>query len=213
MRELTTGCILIPGYLGPSAQETLLTSALAEYTRPPNPLSLDTHYALPPDLFALYSTSPETPVAPRHLELDEDERRARAEEAQRTAGVRPLIETAPAFTMGYDEVKRRNASWAGDAMSLKAGVKTVEALMREIRWANLGWVYQVSSSPGRADNSGRPSRMTSRRTSRSRSRRSLRASVAKWWTPCRGPKYILAWTPHTSPTRRPGQPTTVGTFM
>jgi hypothetical protein len=29
-------------------------------------------------------------------------------------------------------------------MSLKAGTKSVEALMKEMRWGNLGWVYQVS---------------------------------------------------------------------
>jgi hypothetical protein len=46
--------------------------------------------------------------------------------------------------MGFDEVKRRNATWTGDAMSLKAGTKSVEALMKEMRWGNLGWVYQVS---------------------------------------------------------------------
>jgi alkylated DNA repair protein alkB family protein 1 len=135
---------LIPRYFDGAQQEALLTASLAEYTRPPNPLSLDTHYALPPNMFELYASAPDTPVLPRHLELDETERAARAEEAQRTAGTRPLIETAPAFTMGFDEVKRRNATWTGDAMSLKAGTKSVEALMKEMRWGNLGWVYQVS---------------------------------------------------------------------
>ncbi|BEI80096.1 hypothetical protein CcaverHIS002_0106250 [Cutaneotrichosporon cavernicola] len=142
---VSDGCVLIPGHFDTAAQEALLTASLAEYTRPPNPLSLDTHYALPINMFELYASAPDRPVLPRHLELDEDERASRTEEAQRTAGTRPLIETAPAFTMGFDEVKRRNATWTGDAMSLKAGTKSVGALMKEIRWANLGWVYQWST--------------------------------------------------------------------
>ena len=70
----------------------------------------------------------------------------KAEEAGR--GPRALIETAPAATIGYDEVKRRNATWSGDAVSLKVKERTAGQLMREVRWANLGWVYQVRSAVG-----------------------------------------------------------------
>lgn len=121
----------------------LLSSALFEYTRPPNPLSLDTHFRLPPDLFDVWARAPETPVAPRHAELDAGAK-ARLE-AETARSRRALIETAPAATLGYDEVRRRNAAWAGDVPSLKVGNRTARQLVRELRWANLGWVYQWST--------------------------------------------------------------------
>lgn len=120
-----------------------MESALFDYTRPPNPLSLDTHFNLPPDLFELYATEPDTEVAPRHLELDSLAKAKLEAETARTR--RELIETAPAAQIGYDEVKRRNATWTGDVPSLKVGHKTVRQLVRELRWANLGWVYQWST--------------------------------------------------------------------
>lgn len=141
---LTPGCILIPNYLSAAAQEELLLSALGRYILPPNPLSLSTHYALPPDLWGLYVSDPEATVRPRHMDLDPEQRTAQAEADRAKRGPRTLIETTPAATIGYDEVKRRNAQWTGDVVSLKLPPKTASALMREIRWANLGWVYQVS---------------------------------------------------------------------
>lgn len=135
--------MLIPQYLDAAEQLQLLESALFEYTRPPNPLSLDTHFALPPNLFELYATAPDTPVPPKHLDLAAEEKARLEAETQRTR--RELIETAPASQIGYDEVKRRNATWTGDVPSLKVGWKTVGQLVKEVRWANLGWVYQWST--------------------------------------------------------------------
>lgn len=119
----------------------MLLAALASYTLPPNPLSLDTHYAVPPNLFSLYATHPEHLVPPRHTQLEEEEKASHA--AAAGTGRRTGIETAPAAAIGYDEVKRRNATFTGDAVSLKVGAKSVAQLMREIRWANLGWIYKV----------------------------------------------------------------------
>lgn len=46
--------------------------------------------------------------------------------------------------MGYEEIVQKNKGWKGDVPSGKLGEKSAEKLMRELRWANLGWVYQVS---------------------------------------------------------------------
>ncbi|WOO85238.1 Alpha-ketoglutarate-dependent dioxygenase abh1 [Vanrija pseudolonga] len=139
------GCVLVPGYLDVEQQKAFLLAALAEYTLSPNPKSLDTHYSLPPSLFHAYSTTPDLLISPKHLTLDESERNARSQAAEVNKGPRTLIETAPASKLGYDEVKRRNATWTGDDMSLKLNSKTAEALMKELRWANLGRVYQWST--------------------------------------------------------------------
>jgi alkylated DNA repair protein alkB family protein 1 len=96
-------------------------------------------------LFGTYVSDPETVVRPKHLDFDESQRSVHAAAEAVTRGPRTLIETAPAATIGYDEVKRRNAEWTGDAVSLKARERTVAQLLKEVRWANLGWVYQVST--------------------------------------------------------------------
>ena len=57
--------------------------------------------------------------------------------------MRHTIETEPAAVVEYQEILARNRSGIGDEPSERLGPRTVEQLMREIRWANLGWVYQV----------------------------------------------------------------------
>ncbi|OCF45336.1 alkylated DNA repair protein AlkB [Kwoniella heveanensis CBS 569] len=151
------GCILIPQYLSIDQQLELLHSALAEYTRPPNPLSISTHYDLPPNLFDLYATAPNTLVEPKHLhqqhaqqqransEPTTDQDGSKAEQQPTKARGRQLIETEPASVLGYEEIVARNKTWTGDIPSDKLGIKTVEQVTREMRWANLGWVYQWST--------------------------------------------------------------------
>ena len=45
--------------------------------------------------------------------------------------------------MGYEQVLRANRETLGMGPSDAVKPKTAERLMRELRWANLGWVYQV----------------------------------------------------------------------
>ncbi|OCF55339.1 alkylated DNA repair protein AlkB [Kwoniella mangroviensis CBS 10435] len=137
------GCILIPKFLSISEQLHFLHSSLAEYTLPPNPLSLSTHYDLPSNLFELYTHDPDTAVQPKHRTIPASQTRSSA-----TSDVpksRTLIETEPASVIGYDEIVARNKTWTGDAPSDKLKEKTVDQLIMELRWANLGWVYQWST--------------------------------------------------------------------
>ncbi|WVR05994.1 alkylated DNA repair protein AlkB [Kwoniella sp. DSM 27419] len=138
---VATGCVLIPGYLSASAQLDLLHSSLTEFTLPPNPLSLTTHYDLPPDLFNLYTTASDTLINPKHLNQPKEER----VNSRATNEGRRLIETEPASVLGYDEIVARNKTWTGDVPSDKLNSRTADQLMRELRWANLGWVYQWST--------------------------------------------------------------------
>ncbi|WVQ82652.1 alkylated DNA repair protein AlkB [Cryptococcus sp. DSM 104549] len=138
------GCIYIPGYLTPSDQLTLLHSSLAQYTLPPNPLSLSTHYDLPPNLFDLYSTAPETTVLPKHMTVPLLAS-STSEDRSLENTSRKLNNTEPASVIGYEEIVARNKAWQGDAPSEKLGEVSVGKLMQEIRWANLGWVYQWST--------------------------------------------------------------------
>lgn len=140
------GCILIPQYLSPSSQLQLLHSALTSYTLPPNPLSLSTHYLLPPDLFGLYTHAPDTVVQPIFASLPpEIQERIQLEVEKGGHSPRTLNETEAGSTVGYEEILKRSREWKGDVPGSTLGEKTVGELMRELRWANLGWVYRVSS--------------------------------------------------------------------
>ncbi|WVW82433.1 alkylated DNA repair protein AlkB [Kwoniella bestiolae CBS 10118] len=137
------GCILIPNYLSIDDQLEFLHSSLTEYTLPPNPLSLSTHYDLPHNLFELYSRDPDHIVQPKHLTTPASQRQSN--DATDIPKSRTLIETEPASVIGYDEIVARNKTWTGDAPSEKLKEKTVGQLVTEMRWANLGWVYQWST--------------------------------------------------------------------
>lgn len=45
--------------------------------------------------------------------------------------------------VGYEDILAKNKVVQIDEPSEKIKAKTAEELMKEIRWANLGWVYQV----------------------------------------------------------------------
>ncbi|WWC58473.1 alkylated DNA repair protein AlkB [Kwoniella dejecticola CBS 10117] len=135
------GCILIPNFLPIDKQLDLLHASIAEYTQPPSPLSVSTHYTVPPNLFQLYSEHPDHVVQPKHLTLG-SKQVGGPENAPRP---RKTVETEPASVIGYDEIIARNKTWAGDAPSDKVKERTVAQLMAEMRWANLGWVYQWST--------------------------------------------------------------------
>ncbi|KAL0241944.1 alkylated DNA repair protein AlkB [Cryptococcus tetragattii IND107] len=136
------GCILIPGYLTAKQQLSFLYDSLVQYTLPPNPLSLSTHYDLPPDLFSLFVSDPEATVLPKHMTgAVNPEVLASASQPKS----RKLNDTEPASVIGYEEIIARNKAWTGDVPSDKLEAKEVRKLWKEIRWANLGWVYQWST--------------------------------------------------------------------
>lgn len=56
---------------------------------------------------------------------------------------RTTIETEPEAVVGYEEILAKNKLARVDEPSEKIKAKTAEELMKEMRWANLGWVYQV----------------------------------------------------------------------
>ncbi|TYJ56485.1 alkylated DNA repair protein AlkB [Cryptococcus floricola] len=138
------GCILIPGYLSKEEQLTYALESLAEYTLPPNPLSLSTHYDLPQQgLFDLLVNDPVSLILPKHMTIGSEGAVSGSPTSQPKNRV--LNDTEPASVIGYDEIVARNKGWKGDAPSEKLGCKRVEQLYKEIRWANLGWVYQWST--------------------------------------------------------------------
>lgn len=128
----------MPQYLDEHAQLRLAERALADYTLAPNPLSLSTHYRLPANLFELYAGQSAQPVLPSHFSSSSTEH-------LRISAKREQIDTPAASVVGYEEILAKNRDWRGDPPSDKLGAKTALSLMDDIRWANLGWVYQVGN--------------------------------------------------------------------
>jgi len=143
------GCILIPGYLAPKSQLDLLKAALSEYTLPPNPLSLSTHYALPDDLFQQYMRESQDLVITLHQGQPDTPTSAKSStvtNSSSSSSSRTTIGTEPDAVVGFEEILAKNKTAWIDPPSEKLKPKIAEDLMKEIRWANLGWVYQVSSA-------------------------------------------------------------------
>lgn len=138
----SSGCILVPGYLSEEAQLEQLEDALASYTLPPNPLSLTTHYDLPANLFELYAADSDVQIQPLHASTSS---LPASPATPPISGSRKMIETAPASKLGYEQILAANKDSVGDSPSDKLKAGSAERLMKELRWANLGWVYKVSA--------------------------------------------------------------------
>lgn len=138
-----SGCIILPGHLNEEQQLDFLEQALAEYTRPPNPLSLSTHYPVPSNLFELYAGGDVRAIPPLNVSHTVVGDENVASSATKTRQPRRTIDTEPASVIGYEEVIARNKTFTGDTPSDKLEARTAGELMRSLRWANLGWVYQV----------------------------------------------------------------------
>jgi alkylated DNA repair protein alkB family protein 1 len=140
------GLVLIPGYLNVEQQLVQMKSSLSDYTCPPNPLSLSTHYVLPKvdqeSLFSLYVSEPETLISSVASALAEAD--SPPTTSSSTSSKRELIDNEPAVSDGYDKILSIVSEWKGDEPSMKLKSKTVRKLVEtELRWANLGWVYNV----------------------------------------------------------------------
>lgn len=148
------GLILIPEYLSKDEQLSLLKSSLDEYTQPPNPLNLSTHYVLPGEgdipFFQMYVNDPEaliSSIASTRAVSEQHEAEGSPTLQQSSCQKRQLIQNEPAAVEGYQTIFQKVSEWKGDEPSAKLKSKTVGKLFgSELRWANLGWVYNVSVS-------------------------------------------------------------------
>jgi alkylated DNA repair protein alkB family protein 1 len=129
--------------LNPREQLDLLRSALTEYTLPPNPLSLSTHYDLPPDLFKTYTTAPHTKVQPLFSKLSSSEQESIRSREQKL-GHRTGKDAKSGAEVGYEKILENGKKWEGDTPGSQLTERSVVELIKELRWANLGWVYRVS---------------------------------------------------------------------
>ena len=128
-----------------------MKSALSQYTRPPNPLSLSTHFAIPDDIFGLYASGSPELIRPLHEYRESGTPEAAPPDATPSCtsvpksdriGSRRTIGTEPNAVPKYEEILAKASTAATTPASDRAKAKPATSLLKELRWANLGWVYQ-----------------------------------------------------------------------
>uniref|UniRef100_A0A0W0FUL6 Uncharacterized protein n=1 Tax=Moniliophthora roreri TaxID=221103 RepID=A0A0W0FUL6_MONRR len=133
------GLVLLPSFLSPQAQRRLVRWSLAEHSRPPNEMNLDTHYILPPEgiwnlaMEARRDKSRNTQVLPRHILGGP----LKADVA--SGGPRVLINNTPASPENFDSLS--HVSKPAAAPSPTAEPSTCMDLLPKLRWTNIGWFY------------------------------------------------------------------------
>ncbi|KAL4076950.1 hypothetical protein V8B97DRAFT_1915142 [Scleroderma yunnanense] len=131
-----TGLVLLPSFVSPQVQHTLVRWALRDHARHPNETNLDAHYVLPPEglwnaHLASLSTDTQLPlIVPKASEC-----------------------TTGTSTAGPRALTANDAASKTNLLSLQALPKpppdpspTVHActpseLVPKLRWANIGWSY------------------------------------------------------------------------
>jgi len=59
-------------------------------------------------------------------------------------GHRSNRDTKSGVEVGYEKILESGKVWEGDRPGSQLSERSVGELMKELRWANLGWVYRVS---------------------------------------------------------------------
>ncbi|KAI0792875.1 hypothetical protein C8Q75DRAFT_791959 [Abortiporus biennis] len=134
MFDHVPGLVLLPGFISPKDQKTLVRWSLREHAKQPNETNLDAHYLIPEEgLWNLYSRQSEEKIQPRAATLNPDA----IPEGQ--SGPRQLISNEPASKENYTELL--TAAKPPPVPSLTVKPTSPSDLIPKLRWANIGWYY------------------------------------------------------------------------
>lgn len=129
---MSTGLVILPGYLSHTQQRDLISWSLRDHARYPNETNLDTHYDLPKEgLWHCHSDDPSRLIQPRAICPDGA--------ISETPGPRQLIANAAADVATFSSLSQ--AVKAPAAPSLTTKPATATELLPKLRWANIGWSY------------------------------------------------------------------------
>lgn len=133
------GLILLPGFLSPGKQKELVCWSLADHARQPNETNLDIHYVLPEDGLwnvcerARCDHSQDLCVQPRASTSSSE-----IPPTTEPSGPRQLVNNTPATPDNF--VALSATPKPPSAPSATVQPMPASALLRKLRWANIGWV-------------------------------------------------------------------------
>ncbi|KAJ3520201.1 hypothetical protein NM688_g9197 [Phlebia brevispora] len=138
------GLVVIPSFISPDDQRTLVRVSLRDQAKHPNETNLDTHYMLPEEglwnayLKARHDGTSEESIPPRAATSDDQSHYIVAE-----PGPRKLISNEAASKENYATIAAAPA--LPYAPSLNAKPMSPTTLVPKLRWANIGWYYHWGS--------------------------------------------------------------------
>ena len=138
-RSLDAGLVLLPSFVSPLIQRTLVRWALCDYARDPNETNLDAHYVLPPEglwnaHLASLSTGAHVPlIVPKAAECGTTARNGQ------TPGPRVLVDNDAASTTNVDALQALPKPPPDPSPTVPES--TPSELVPKLRWANIGWSY------------------------------------------------------------------------
>ncbi|KAJ6596809.1 hypothetical protein DFH09DRAFT_1132793 [Mycena vulgaris] len=132
------GLVLLPGFLSPEKQRELVRWSLVDHARHPNETNLDIHYILPKE--GLWNVSERGRGDPSQ-DICVQPRASTSElpATEETSGPRQLVNNTPATPDNFSALSATPKP--PSAPSTTVPPMPASALMRKLRWANIGWYY------------------------------------------------------------------------
>ncbi|KAJ7098004.1 hypothetical protein B0H15DRAFT_823718 [Mycena belliarum] len=132
------GLVLLPGFLSPEKQRKLVRWSLADHARHPNETNLDIHYILPEEGLwnvcerAKFDRTQDALVQPRASTSEPPT-------TEEPSGPRQLVNNMPATPSNFSALYATPKP--PSIPSTTVPPLPASALIRKLRWANIGWYY------------------------------------------------------------------------
>jgi hypothetical protein len=139
-----SGLVLLPGFLSPEKQRHLVRWSLADHARWPNQTNLDIHYVLPEEgLWTVCERVRGDPSQDVFVQPRASTSEVRATEEP--PGPRQLVNNTAATPDNFSALSATPKPPSVPSATVQP--MPASALVRKLRWANIGWVPAFRSRP------------------------------------------------------------------
>lgn len=133
--------MILPSFLSPEEQRHLIQWSLTVQARHPNPTNLDAHYLLPEE--GLWNAYMKSRTGAFLDEIIQPRTFSSTENAPEPPGPRKLIANDPVSLSNFHSVSSSPKTLPRPSTTLPPA--PCSALIRKLRWANIGWYYHWGS--------------------------------------------------------------------
>ena len=136
-----SGLVILPSFLSPEEQRHLIQWSLTVQARHPNPTNLDAHYLLPEE--GLWNAYVKSRTGAFLDEIIQPRTFSSTKNAPEPPGPRKLIANDPVSLSNFHSVSSSLKTLPRPSTTLPPA--PCSALIRKLRWANIGWYYHWGS--------------------------------------------------------------------